>query len=472
MNRNATPPDRNTPHEATRREFLRVSTLGAGALMGSRGFAAHTSKTRVRPNILILFSDQLGLDALSAHGCADVHTPNIDRLVARGVTFMESHSTCPVCSPARSSIFTGRMPVETGVISNDRPINSSVAHMGQWFRQNGYDTFYCGKWHLPGGYPVAIDGFTVLPVGGGQGDLVDSCVSRLGEAYLKNRHGSTPFLFTASFMQPHDICYWAIEGKNFVPEELPFPALAGALPLLPPNHRARPRAPKELDRHIYQGFSDLQWRYYLHIYYRQIEMLDADVGRVLDALDDTGLADNTLIVFTADHGDGRGRHMHVSKWYPYEESVKVPMIVSWPGRVAEGARDTTHLVSGLDVMSTVCDYAGIETPPHVLGKSLRPLCEQEPTEWRDFVTAETHIIGRTLRTQRYKYVRYKDDPIEQLFDMQEDPWEMRNLYDDPGHADTMTEHRTLLDEWEARLRPVEPSPVAGHARKQPKRRRG
>ncbi|MBN2309039.1 MAG: sulfatase-like hydrolase/transferase [Candidatus Hydrogenedentes bacterium] len=450
MSTNRTP----SPWRPSRRTFLQSGLAGAGAaLAGSRARAA----TPAPPNFLVIVTDQLGMDALSAHGCPDVHTPNIDRLVRRGVTFVESHSTNPVCSPARSSIFTGRMPVETGVISNSRPIHDSVPNMGQWLSRAGYDTAYCGKWHLPGGYPVDIPGFSVFPVGAGQGDLVDNIVSRTSEGYLRNRTAKAPFLLVSSLLQPHDICYWAIHGKRLVPEELPFPEIAGQLPELPPNHRARPAAPAKLAERIYEGFSDLQWRYYLYIYYRQIEMADAEIGRILDALDDTGLADNTVVIFTADHGDGRGRHMHVSKWYPYEEAVKVPLVVSCPGRLAEGVRDDTHLVSGLDIMSTVCDLAGVAPPEHLRGRSLRPLLEGLPAEWREFVCAEIQIVGRMLRTERYKYVIYEDDPVEQLFDMKADPWETKNLYDDAACADVLADHRRLLAEWQARLRPVPPT---------------
>ena len=120
--------------------------------------------------------DEWGYFESGHMGSEDLLTPNIDRLIGGGVSFLESHSTNPVCSPARSSLLTGRMPVETGVISNNRAIHPSVPNLGQWFSEAGYDTVYCGKWHLPGGYPAAIKGFDVLPVGSGQGDLVDEIV--------------------------------------------------------------------------------------------------------------------------------------------------------------------------------------------------------------------------------------------------------------------------------------------------------
>jgi len=452
-------------HNTTRRGFL---TTSAGVVAGAALAAAPATPKAKRPNFVVIVCDQLGFDAIAAHGCPDVHTPNIDRLVRRGVTFAESHSTNPVCSPARSSLVTGRMPCETGVISNTRPIHASVPNLGQWFARAGYETVYCGKWHLPGGYPVAIDGFTVLPVGTGQGDIVDSFVSRSCEAYLKGRSRDKPFALVASLMQPHDICYFAIRGRQLVPEELPFAQLAHRLPKLPPNHKARPAAPAALDRIIYNGFSDDQWRYYIHIYYRQVEMVDADIGRILDAVEESGQADDTIIFLTADHGEGRGRHRHVQKWYPYEEGVKVPMIVSCPARMRSGLRDATHLVSGIDLMSTVCDYAAIAPPPHARGRSLRPLLEGKPTAWRECVVSEHHLHpsytrahGHMVRTERHKYVEYEDDPVVQLFDMKADPWETKNLYQDAALADELKAHRKLLAEWQAPLKPVPPTPEAG-----------
>jgi len=447
----------------TRRAFLQATALGAGGALAStlvsgEGVTPQLGRGGAKPpNFLFLISDQLGLDALSAYGCPDVHTPNLDRLVKRGVSFMLSHSTNPVCSPARSSLFTGRMDVETGVITNSRPIHESVPNMGQWLGQAGYEPVYCGKWHLPGGQPTGNEGFTVLPVGG-QGDIGDPLISRTCEAYLKSRAHDKPFLLVASFLQPHDICYWAIRGKQLVPAQLPFPQLADQLPQLPPNHAILPPAPAKLAAATYRGFSDEQWRYYIWIYYRQVEMLDADVGRLLDALDESGEADNTIIVFTSDHGEGRGRHLHVQKWYPYDEGALVPMIIACPGRLLANLRDAQHLVSGLDVMSTMCDYAGIQPPADVRGRSLRPLLEGKQTEWREFVVVDTQIIGRTARTADYKYIRYQDDPVDMLFDMKRDPWETKNLYQEAKYADTIKEHRKLLDQWEAHLKPVAPTP--------------
>jgi len=443
--------------DMTRRTFLKAgaATLGAASVAGR----ATPVRAAAKPNVLFIICDQLGLDAIAAHGFRDAATPNIDRLVNSGTTFMESHSANPVCSPARSSVLTGRMPIETGVPVNGRPIHPSCPNLGQWFGQNGYETVYCGKWHLPAGYASKLPGFVVLPAGRTareQGDMIDTVVSRACESYLKTRRGGKPFLLVASLLQPHDICYYAnaMPGVCRVPEKLPFPEIADELPELPPNHDSRPRAPMALDRTRFDRFTnDDQWRYYLYIYARMVEMLDADIGRILDALDASGQAKNTIVVFTSDHGDGRGRHRHVSKWYPYEEAVKVPLVVSWPGHVAEKHRDRDHLVSGLDIMSTLCDYAGIKAPADVKGRSLRSLLEGRNVVWREFVASEFRQRGMVIRTDRYKYVHFQGDPVEQLFDMKKDPWETKNLYQEPRLAGTIEDHRKLLKEWNSIIRP-------------------
>ena len=445
-----------------RRSFLRTtaSALGATAALTSGARIARAAEGR--PNLLFIVCDQMNLDAMSYLGNANVKTPNLDRLAQRGVTFMESHSTNPVCSPARSSLFTGRMPVETGVVHNDLPIRPGMPNLGEWLRDRaGYETVYCGKWHIPQGYaPPNLAGFRTLPTGGGQGALDDAWVSRTCEAYLRNR-GAKPdetFLLVASFIQPHDICYWMLSPETLVPDGLPFPALVDELPPLPPNHKSFPDGPPQVGAGYPNFDTDLRWRYYLYCYYRMVEMLDSDVGRVLDALEQTGLAGNTVVVFTADHGEGAGRHSNVQKWHPYDESMKVPMLCACPSRIKQGLIDRTHLVSGLDVMSTLCDYAGVEPPPNARGLSLRPLLEGKPTDWRDHLVCDWKAEGKIVRTAQYKLVTYANEPKVQLFDMQQDPWEMTNLAGDPAEAGIIEEHRKLLQDWNARM---DPAPTQG-----------
>lgn len=188
---------------------------------------------------------------------------------------------------------------------------------------------------------------------------------------------------------------------------------------------------------------------------RLVEKVDAEIGRILDALRANGLEEDTLVVFTSDHGDGHGSHHWNQKSILYEEEVKVPMIVSLPGVTRAGALDE-HLVSmGLDLLPTVCDYAGIALPEGLTGLSLRELAEgREPATWRDAVYAETMIsvgkklAARMVRTNQFKYAVYEWGQYrEQLMDLERDPGEMVNLAVESRYADVLQEHRRLLWEW-------------------------
>ncbi|NOZ22918.1 MAG: sulfatase-like hydrolase/transferase [Planctomycetes bacterium] len=437
----------------SRRQFLKAGAVGGAALITRSSPAQDAKPTHAdtRPNILLVITDQQGLDTLSGLGCAGIKTPNMDRVARGGISFVQSHSTNPLCSPARSSIFTGRPTLETGVVVNDIPIRESVPNLGQWLGQNGYDPVYIGKWHIPHSFTFDIKGFNVIPAGlGGQGTLGDATISRAAEGYLLNRKHKKPFFLVASFLQPHDICQYVSMHKK-APDNLPYPSIANELPPLPPNFKFDKREPETIRKRRKLTWSEEQWRYYIWSYYRMVEEVDAEVGRVLDALQLAGEVDNTIVIFTADHGEGRGRHQMVVKNYLYEEALKVPLIVSCPTRMNKGIRDETHLVSGVDIVPTVCDYVGIKPPEGMRGKSLRPLLEGKATPWHEFVAAEVTLTGRMIRTPRYKYIMYKGDPVEQIFDMKEDPWETKNLAPDPAHADTLAAHRKLLAEWEGSL---------------------
>ena len=465
------------PTTVTRREFLKIGAAGTAAARTAPalGRDARRSNAAGRPNFLFIITDQQGLDTISALGCSDVRTPNLDRLVRSGVSFMESHSANPLCSPARSCLFTGRPTTETGVVTNSLPIRESMPNLGQWFGQAGYETVYIGKWHLPVSFTPNVKGFTVIPAGlGGQGTLGDGAISRASQAYLLNRERGKPFALVTSFLQPHDICqYVTMHGK--APDTLPFPDIADELPELPPNFTFDEREPNALKTKQRPSWSAEQWRYYIWSYHRMVEEVDAEIGRVVQALEDSGQMDDTIIVMTADHGEGRARHKMVTKNYLYDEAVKVPLIVSCPGRMKEDARDATHLVSGLDVLPTLCDYAKIKPPEHMRGKSLRPLLEGKRTAWHDFVAAEVAVAGRMIRTADYKYVTYEADPVEQLFDMKNDPWETKNLAGESRHAAALADHRKLLESWTAKL-DVAPVPErvqrgVGQAKKGAARRR-
>jgi choline-sulfatase len=183
-------------------------------------------------------------------------------------------------------------------------------------------------------------------------------------------------------------------------------------------------------------------------------MVDAQIGHVLDALEDAGHAEDTLVIFSSDHGESLGQHGLVSKSVLYESAVRVPLLVSWPGHVPAGRVDETHLVSGIDVAPTICDYAGCEPPPLARGASLRPLLEREKDAepaWRSYLVAESNTQGRMVRSARYKWITYEGDPVELLFDLEHDPLETRNLAKVEEHRAALEAHRAFLAEREAGL---------------------
>ena len=325
--------------------------------------------------------------------------------------------------------------------------------MGSHFRQAGYDTSYAGKWHVPKCYPNAIEGFRVLSSGiGHQGTVSDPLVTDGCVNYLHGRDRSKPFLMVASYMQPHDICEW-LRLNRVDPGALPYPELESELPPLPDNFSARPEPlPAGIARKHngleprHGNWSELHFRYYIWSYLRHVEMVDVEVARLLAALDATDCRQDTLVVFTSDHGEGMANHAMTRKGFLYDESVCVPLVVSGPS-VRPDVVDDATLTSGMDIFPTLCDCAGIETPNGAKGISLRPALEGG-TVARTFVASEcNNNEQQMIRSSRYKYIAYKDDPVEQLFDMQEDPGETRNLSVDANHTAALNEHRQLLQQW-------------------------
>jgi arylsulfatase A-like enzyme len=404
------------------------------------------------PNVLWICTDQQFAGALGCAGNDDLETPNVDRLAARGTRFEEAYCADPLCVPSRASMLTGRMPHETGVTQNgdELPPAYHDETLGRLFDAAGYTCAYGGKWHVPGLSPEAA-GFERI-CGKDDHALADACVD-----FLERDHGE-PFLLAAHFDDPHNICEWA-RDQNLPWGNVPR-VPTEECPTLPANYHPPPYEPGTLRREIRADTFSLgamadaspdRWRQYRHAYYRLVERVDREVGRILDALDAAGLADDTVVVFTSDHGDGVGAHQVSQKWLLYEEETRVPLVVAGPDTAAGAVDD--HLVStGLDLLPTLCDYAGVAAPPDCRGRSVRPLAAGEDTEWRDRLVVQTFgpVEGRAVRTERYKYVVYAHGrDREQLFDMRTDRGEMVDRSGDADHADVLETHRDLLLEWVA-----------------------
>jgi choline-sulfatase len=460
---NENPTKRSCEHSVSRRDFVKlggaaVALLANGTLTkkAPAGRKGHKPKPS---NILLVYTDQQHIDTIAAGGCQHVRTPAMDRIRRSGMSFAQSYTANPVCSPARASVFTGRTSCETSVYKNGIAVRRDIPNLGQWFSQHtDYETFYAGKWHLPRTYTSDIPGFKVINTGiGGFGYLCDTAMSRACEGFIRNRSKSKPFLLVASFMQPHDICEWLRLNMNN-PGRLRYPQLADELPELPQNFQFDKNEPQSTRKRrkgnepAKGNWDKEHWRYYRWSYYRHIEHLDAEIGRILTALDRRGLTKDTLIVLTSDHGEGMGHHQMVRKSSFYDEAARVPLLLSWPGHIVANKSDKVNLASGMDIMPTLCDYAGIKPPASMRGVSLRPILEADDSTLRQFIVSEANSnTGRMLRTQDFKYIGYVDDPVEQLFDMRNDPGETRNLAPDSHYGPTLAEHRRFLGQHEAKL---------------------
>ena len=412
-----------------------------------------------RPNLVYIFTDQQSADAMSCAGNPYVRTPALDSLAQRGVRFERAYSAYPLCTPARASMFTGRMPHEIGITQNGQHMTDEarLQGIGHVLSAAGYECVYGGKWHVP---EIALpddDSHGFRRICGFDDNLLPV---RCAE-FIKGEH-ERPFFLVASFDNPHNICEW---GRQ---QALPWGPIPDVPPLddcpnLPANYGVPPYEPvmiriRQRMNPIYSFTLDqspADWRRYRFGYYRLVEMVDRQIGLILDALEESGLDENTVIVFSADHGDMCGSHQLIQKSVLYDESVRVPMLVSGLGARPRGLVDDAHLVSsGLDLFPTLCDYAGVKAPEGLEGRSLRPVAQGEIIpDWRDHVVAETRLDpvnlgGRMVRTDRYKYVAYeRGRHLEQLFDMIADPGEQVNLAVESRCREVLDQHRRLLGEW-------------------------
>ncbi len=452
-----------TAQQFTRRSFLRRSAAMAGAglpFCRSGVVSAARGSGISKPNILMIMTDQQTASAMSCAGNPHLATPALDALAAQGARFERAYVAQPLCTPCRTSLQTGRYPHETGVISNGLKIAGKFPMLGALMADAGYANTYIGKWHVGATFEEA----------GYLGDAADfrpdHRKTEATTAFLGRRH-SEPFFLTVSFMNPHNVCELA-RGQELPdgPIGTP-PGDLDALPPLPDNFgipEYEPTAIRAVQRSIpvhypTQDWDELQWRQYLWGYYRLVEKVDAEIGRVLDALYASDYVDNTLVVFVSDHGEGIAMHQWNQKQVLYDQCVRVPLILAGPGVMAR--RLSTELVSpALDIPQTLLDIAGKGAPESMRGVSLRRLAgDAGATLDRSYVVAETKFArnteplglrGRMLRTDRYKYCVYdRGDQREQLFDMMADPGETRNLAVQTAHQDTLAEHRKTLLHWAA-----------------------
>ena len=453
---------------------VNVATQQAGLRRMLNRRASRVSK---RPNILFIFTDQQSAAMMSCAGNSYLNTVAMDSLAARGVRFDRCYCTNPVCVPSRLSLMTGRMPSEIELGGN------SVAHIGAipnhilktglgWqIRQAGYDVAYGGKAHLPNMSPQEL-GFDCIS------DDEGASLAQTAAEYV-SRERDRPFFLVASFINPHDICYMAIrdfaetdEEKRLLrtggtelaalDEALRLPAgvseeefFKSICPPLPANYEPQkdePEAIGELQaqrpfkKNARERWPARKWRLHRWAYCRLTEMVDRHIGEILKALSQSGKEAETVVIFSSDHGDMDSAHRMEHKTAFYEEACRVPLIVAQPDAKQPGLVDRSHLVSnGLDLLPTICDYAGAVCPADLAGMSLRPLVEGRlPESWRTFVPVENEC-GRMIVTDDFKYMLYdKGRNREQLIDIVKYPGEMKTVARDTWYGDVLHKHRDLF----------------------------
>jgi arylsulfatase A-like enzyme len=438
----------------------------------------HQNEPPRRPNVVFLLSDDQQPDTIHALGNERIHTPNLDRLVRTGTAFTRAICANPICTPSRAEILTGCSGFRNGTLDFDRPIDPELPHWAQTMRDAGYHTWYVGKWHndgLPtqrgyeetrglfmgggGRWAVPTFDWNGKPVTGYRGWIFRSDDGRLhpergvglspnisqsfadAAIELIQRKPDRPFFLHVNFTAPHDplLLPFGYEAL-YDPEKMPVPK--NFLPEHPFDHgnfRGRDEQLFEWPR------TEREVRRELAVYYAVISHMDEQIGRILKALEDSGQSDDTLVIYSSDHGLAVGQHGLRGKQNMYEHTLGVPLIFSGPG-IARGELRSAQCYLR-DLYPTVCDLAGIPIPPTVEGQSLKPVLTGEKAAIYPHVFGYFRNVQRAVRTDRWKLIHYPQIGRYQLFDLEHDPDELNDLSADPRHAATRAELQQTLAEW-------------------------
>ena len=440
-----------SPCQINRRTFLGTSSAGALSLAARFGFALGEKS---KPNILLLITDQLNSCALSGVGNPYLQTPALDYFLKQGTSFTYSYCTYPDASLSKSSILTGRIPSKTRINANNQVVTTAVPNIGNWLKDKAnYDTFYCGEEPFYG-TDTPFSGFAVLTPGSDiPENYGDSWISDTCTGFLLNYKSPGPFLLTASLKGASGINAWLrLNARN--QSELRYPEIREQLPPIPDNFQCNTPESNTLKTLRQSGvpsqnqWNAIHWRYYLWSYYRFVEMTDSYIERIIDALEITGLIKNTIVIFTSTHGEGSAHHQMVGHDSLYDDVIKVPLTVSCPEQLQLNAVNYTRLVSSLDVFPTICSLTGIIPPESLEGSSLQPALDNCPDNAPDYIFIEdSQGTGCAVRTHKFKYIAYANDPVEQLYNMDTDPGETKNLINDSSYAPILLDMRNHKEEW-------------------------
>lgn len=453
----------------SRRDFIKVSSaglLGTAVTLGMQSCLGAAAK----PNFVFFMTDDQRWDAMSCAGNEILKTPNMDRIAQEGVRFENMFVTTSLCGPSRASFLTGKYVHNHGVRLNGGELSLDQKTFPEWLKEAGYETAFIGKWHNKDlgkgrGFDYTF-GFE------GQGRYHDPIISEnfgLPEEYegyvtdiltdhaiefLEKEH-DRPFCLILWFKAPHRSWLPAKRFEN-VYENIKMPEP----PTFNDTYEGRPDAVKNADMKIgdFEDVPDLDT--FLKNYYRTLLGVDENVGRILDTLDKLAYTKNSVVIYSGDNGFFLGEHHFFDKRLMYEPSIRVPLLVRYPRMVRPGTTNQ-EMVLNVDVAPTILDLSGIELPPEMDGKSLKPLLEGKGVPWRSDFLYEyyeypaVHMIrkNRGIRTKRWKYIHYFEDPEEfELYDIQNDPNEVNNLYSNPAYTDVVAQLKEKMIELRRELK--------------------
>ncbi len=469
----------------TRRSFCAL----AGGLAWS--CSQRQPEAEARPNIVFILADDHPNSALSCYGSRVNRTPNLDRIAEEGMRFDRAYVTTSLCSPSRASILTGTYPHVNGQVEIPRLFDGSQATFPSVLQASGYATAIIGKWHLTS-EPQGFDHWEVLVGQGAYRDptLVENGVLQQRSGYatdiitdrsiewLRGRSQERPFCLLCHHKAPHYV--WEPDEKHAsLYDDVEFPEPAS----FDDDHQGRV-SPREADLNvadIHEHPTYRRWparedapvdspagelkRWNFQRFMRDVlgcvASIDDNVGRLLAALDELGLAENTIVVYTSDNGYFLGEHGWTDKKVIYEESIRVPLMMRDPRSVAAGSVSEEFALN-IDLMPTFLDYAGVETPAVVQGRSLRPILEgAAPPDWRSSIYYQIYHANQGIqrrlphygiRTERYKLAYwYREIEDWELYDLEKDPQEIRNVYRDPAYAEVVEQLKDELEQERERL---------------------
>ncbi len=498
--------------------FVAGSAIALPILPGCTTMGESAGGINKRPNIIFIMTDDHASHALSCYGSKINETPNLDRIAREGMLFENSFCTNSICAPCRAVILTGKYSHINGVKDNRLKFDGSQQTFPKLLQKAGYQTVMLGKWHLKTD-PTGFDYWNILP---GQGAYYNPVMIEMGQRkkhtgyvtdiitdyalnWLKNRNNDKPFCMMFHHKAPHR--NWQPDAKHLTMYDdvtIPEPDT------LFDDYANRGRAAKEQDMSIektmnqndlklvppqnltpeqktlwdaaykpkneafrkanLQGKDLVRWKYqrYIKDYLRCIASVDDNVGRVLDYLDETGLADNTVVVYTADQGFYLGDHGWFDKRFMYEESLRMPLMIRHPGEIKAGSV-SKDIVLNLDFGPTLLDFAGVTAPEDMQGQSFRKVLQRKtPRDWRKsmyyhyYEYPGAHSVKRHygVRTRQYKLIHFYNDIDEwELYDLKKDPHEMKNVYNDSAYTKVAKDLKAELKKLRAQYKDDTGSPV-------------